>query len=123
MFSKKEKEMWEILDAASQRADNYNKEENLLRFQRYMKEGVGLEDPITIGTVFRMAADHGWQGWSPSMTPAVLPPVTWSAAELQVSFSNIPHRPPCRTRGGRELVFSCRWLRIAALASGAPGSL
>jgi AAA domain len=89
---KKENEMWEILDAASKRADNYNKEKNLLRFQRYMKGGVGLEDPITTGTVFRMAAEHGWKGWSPPLSPAAPVPIVWSAADLQVSFSNIPHR-------------------------------
>ena len=69
---KKEKEMWEILDAASQRADNYDEEENRQRFQRYMDEALDREDPITIGTVFHMAAQSGWQGWSPPLA-AVMP--------------------------------------------------
>jgi hypothetical protein len=83
---KKEKEMWEILDAASQRADNYDQEENRRRFQRYMDKALDREDPIRIGTVFRMATQHGWHSWSPPIAP-IGPP-----ADLKVSFANIPHR-------------------------------
>jgi RecA-family ATPase len=50
---------------------------------------------ITIGTLLFLAQQAGadfnkWKEQTPA-TPA-RPPVTWSAAELQVSFSNIPHR-------------------------------
>ena len=50
---------------------------------------------ITVGTLLLLAQQNGanfdrWKCQAPSV-PA-LPPVTWSAAELQVSFSNIPHR-------------------------------
>jgi hypothetical protein len=88
----KEKEMWEILDAASRRADNYDEQDNRRRFHRYMDEALNREDPITIGTVFHMAAEHGWQGWSPPIAPAGLETLVWRAADLQVSFANIPHR-------------------------------
>ena len=71
--------MWEILDAASRRADNYDEEENQRRFQRYMDKALDWEDPIRIGTVFHMAAEHVRQGWSPPI-------------DLNVSFTNIPHR-------------------------------
>ena len=84
--------MWEILDAASQRADNYDEEENRRRFQRYMDEALDREDPISIGTVFHMAAQHRWQGWSPPLAPTGSETLVWHSAELQVSFSNIPHR-------------------------------
>jgi hypothetical protein len=89
---KKEKEMWEILDTASRRAGNYDEEDNRRRFQRYMSEATNREEPITIYTVFRMAAEHGWRGWSPPLAPAAPVPIVWSAADLQISFSNIPHR-------------------------------
>jgi hypothetical protein len=88
---KKEQEMWEILDAASRRADNYDEQDNRRRFDRYMDEALNREDPITIGTVFHMAAEHGWRGWSPQLAPAVPEPI-WSTEELKVSFANIPHR-------------------------------
>ena len=50
---------------------------------------------ITVGTLLLLAQQNGanfdqWKCQVPTV-PA-LPPVTWSAAELQVSFSNIPHR-------------------------------
>jgi hypothetical protein len=50
---------------------------------------------ITVGTLLHLAQQHGanfdqWKCQAPSV-PA-LPPVAWSAAELTVSFSNIPHR-------------------------------
>jgi hypothetical protein len=83
---KKQKEMWEILDVASRRADNYDEEDNRLRFQRYMSEAVDREDPISIRSVFHMAAEHGWREWSPPIAP------TASPADLKVSFANIPHR-------------------------------
>jgi hypothetical protein len=88
----KEKEMWEILDAASRRADNYNEEDNRRRFQRYMSEALDREDPIRIGTVFHMAAQHGWQGWSPPIAPTGSETSVWRAADLNVSFAHIPHR-------------------------------
>ena len=50
---------------------------------------------ITVGTLLQLARQNGanfdqWKCVVP--TAPTLPPVTWSAAELQVSFSNIPHR-------------------------------
>ena len=84
--------MWEILDAASQRADNYDHEENRRRFQRYMDKALDRQDPISIGTVFHMAAQHGWQGWSPPDRADRIRDIVWHSADLQVSFANIPHR-------------------------------
>ena len=93
VYNKKNaEELWEILDAASRRAPGYDEEENRSRWLRYNDEALDRENPITIGTVFHMALDHGWQGWSPAITPTASAPVVWSAAELQVSLSNIPHR-------------------------------
>ena len=91
-FSKNREVLEQILDTASRAAPGYKEENNRERFQRYIEEAFDHETPLTIRSVFKMALDHGWQGWSPSMTPATLPPVTWSAVDLQVSFSNIPHR-------------------------------
>ena len=91
-FPKNREVLEQILDTASRAAPGYDAENNRERFQRYIDEAFDRETPLTIRSVFKMALDHGWQGWSPSMTPAALPPVTWSATELQVSFSNIPHR-------------------------------
>jgi hypothetical protein len=50
---------------------------------------------ITVGTLLLLAQQNGanfdqWKCQAPGV-PA-LPPVTWSPAELRVSFSNIPHR-------------------------------
>ena len=50
---------------------------------------------ITIGTLLLLAYQNGanfdqWKRQVPTVAP--LPPVTWSAPGLQVSFSNIPHR-------------------------------
>ena len=91
-FPKNREVLEQILDTASRAAPGYDAENNRERFQRYIDEAFDRETPLTIRSVFKMALDHGWQGWSPSMTPAALPAVTWSAAELKVSFSNIPHR-------------------------------
>ena len=50
---------------------------------------------ITVGTLLLLAQQNGanFDQWK-SLVPTVpaLPPVTWSAADLQVRFSNIPHR-------------------------------
>ena len=92
-FSKNREVLEQILDTASRAAPGYKEENNRERFQRYMEEAFDHETPLTIRSVFKMALDHGWQGWSPSMTPATLPPVTWSAADLQVSFSEHPASP------------------------------
>ena len=89
---KKEKEMWEILDAASRRADNYDEEDNRRRFQRYMNEALDREDPISVYTVFRMATQHGWHSWSPPIAPTGSETLVWRAGDLNVSFANVSHR-------------------------------
>ena len=94
IFNKKQAgQLWEILDTASRQAPGYNEEDNRSRWSRYIDEASKREKPITIDTVFHMALDHGWR-WSPPLAANMptVPPVTWSAADLQVSFSKIPHR-------------------------------
>ena len=92
VFNKPQAEqLWEILDLASRTAPGYDEADNRNRWLRYIDEALDRENPITIDTVFHMALDHGWRGWSPQVT-ATSGPAAWSAADLHVSFSNIPHR-------------------------------
>jgi hypothetical protein len=99
-FKKQTEPLWQILDKASRLAPGYDQEDNRRRFDRYISEAFDHENPITISTVFHMALDHGWQGWSPpaagylggnSIMPAASRPA-WFSADLNVSFSNIPRR-------------------------------
>ena len=60
--------------------------------QRYIDEASDRENPITIAATFHIAREHGWPGWSPPVVPTGSLPVNWPPSELQVSFSNIPHR-------------------------------
>ena len=92
VFKNQTEQLWEIVDTASRNAPGYNEIENRDRFLRYIEEASNSDDPITIATVFHLAREHGWQGWSPSMTPTASGPMVWSAVELKVSFSKIPHR-------------------------------
>jgi hypothetical protein len=85
-------QLWEVLDTASRPAPVYNAEDNRSRWLRYIGEAFSRENPITIATVFDLARKHGWPGWSPPVTVTASVSVGWSAAELKVSFSNIPHR-------------------------------
>ena len=85
-------QLWEILDTASRRAPGYDEADNQSRWLRYIDEAWNSANPITIDTVFHMAIDHGWKGWSPPVAANVIAPAVWSAPGLQVSFSNIPHR-------------------------------
>ncbi|MGP0084538.1 MAG: AAA family ATPase [Steroidobacteraceae bacterium] len=92
VFNKEQaEELWEILDTASQRAPGYDEADNRCRWLRYMDEALDRENPITIDTVFHMALDHGWR-WSPPLAANIPSSVVWSAADLKVSFPNIPHR-------------------------------
>ena len=61
-------QLWEILDTASRRAPGYDEADNRSRWLRYIDEALNRENPITIDTVFHMALDHGWQGWSPPVS-------------------------------------------------------
>ena len=85
--------LWEILDAASNKAPGYNEAENRQRFLRYIGEALNSDDPITLATLFHLARQHGWQGWSPPVAVASpAGPTVWAAADLRPSFANIPHR-------------------------------
>jgi hypothetical protein len=55
-------QLLEILDAASKFAGNYDQEKNQSRWQRYIKESMFRENPITIASVFDLAKKHGWRG-------------------------------------------------------------
>ena len=92
VYKDQAEQLWEILDTASRHAPGYNEEDNRSRWLRYIGEALNREHPITIATVFDLAKKHGWQGWSPPVTATASVPVAWSAADLKVSFSNIPHR-------------------------------
>ena len=85
-------QLWEILDAASRQAPGYDQDDNRQRWLRYIDEALDHDTPITISTIFHMADEHGWPGWSPSLTPTTSAPPMWSANELKLSFANIPHR-------------------------------
>jgi hypothetical protein len=85
-------QFWAILDGASRGAPGYDEVGNLNRWERYKQEALTSGDHITIKTVLHLARQHGWKGWSPPIVPVPSPPVAWSAAALQVRFSNIPHR-------------------------------
>jgi hypothetical protein len=92
VYKHQAEQLWEILDTASRSAPGYNEEENRSRWLRHISEAFNRENPITIATVFDLAKKHGWQGWSPPVMATASVPIVWSAAELKVSFSNIPHR-------------------------------
>jgi hypothetical protein len=92
VYENQAEQLWEILDAASRHAPGYNEEDNRSRWIRYISEAFNRENPITIATVFELAKKHGWQGWSPPVVATASVPMAWSATELKVSLSNIPHR-------------------------------
>jgi hypothetical protein len=58
-------QLWEIFDTTSRLAPGYNESDNRNRWERYIREAFNHERPITIATVFYLAKQHGWQGWSP----------------------------------------------------------
>lgn len=92
VYKDQAEQLWEILDTASRSAPRYNEEENRSRWLRHISEAFNRENPITIATVFDLAQKNGWQGWSPPVTATASGSVVWTAAELKVAFSNIPHR-------------------------------
>jgi AAA domain/Primase C terminal 2 (PriCT-2) len=88
-------QLWDILNTISSAAPNYDENDNRERWLRYINEASSHPTPITISTIFHMARQHGWPGWSPPLAAAaVSTPATpiWSADELKISFDNIPHR-------------------------------
>jgi AAA domain/RepB DNA-primase from phage plasmid/Primase C terminal 2 (PriCT-2) len=94
IYKDQAEELWEIADGASRAAPGYDQAENRRRWLRYVDEALDRQDPITVATVFDLAKNHGWQGWSPPTTPAGS---RWGAAAsptagLKVSFAKIPHR-------------------------------
>jgi AAA domain/Primase C terminal 2 (PriCT-2) len=92
MFPKRKEILWEILDEASRQAPNYDEADNRRRFERYIGEAFDHDDPITTQTVYHMAVDNGWQGWSPPLAPISTQQMSWTAANTTISFTNIPHR-------------------------------
>ena len=79
------------------RAKNADTEEALRQhFSRCSASQPSGNLEITVGTLLHLAQQVGanfdqWKRQVPSVAP--LPLVTWSAVDLNVSFSNIPHRP------------------------------
>jgi AAA domain/Primase C terminal 2 (PriCT-2) len=88
--------LWEILDTVSKKAPGYDKDDNRRKFDRYIDEAGGHEKPITIGTLFHLAYEHGWQRENSSTlkpgTSKPSTPITWNPSDLRVSYSNVPHR-------------------------------
>ena len=93
-------ELWEILDQVSSQALGYDQKENQKRWLRYIDEAFRSDKPITIATVFHLAREHGWQGWSPPLAVTAVPSgpaptplqVVWSEKDLRLLFTNVPHR-------------------------------
>jgi hypothetical protein len=83
--------LWEILDTASRGAPGYDQAENRARWERYIREAPTREKPITIGTVFHMASEHGWRRSTPQMNQPTSMAI-WESANLKVSLANVPHR-------------------------------
>jgi putative DNA primase/helicase len=62
-FSPERKDvMWKILDDKSHTAPGYDHDNNRRKFEYYISVAGQHETPITIESVFHMAADHGWDG-------------------------------------------------------------
>jgi AAA domain len=97
-------------------AKNADPDEELRQhFSRCSESHLSSNRAISVGTLLHIAQEHGanfdpWKCMAPNVT--ALPLVTWSAAELKVSFSNIPHR---RWLYGIDLV------RGEITVQGAPG--
>ena len=69
VFPKLTERLWETLNAASRRAPGYNEQENRRKFNRYIREALTCENPITLGSVYHLAATHGSQDLSPAAGP------------------------------------------------------
>ena len=52
--------LWEILDDASAKAPGYDFADNHARWERYVREADRCGNPITLGTLFYLAKQHGW---------------------------------------------------------------
>ncbi len=78
------------------RAKNADTEEALRQYFSHCRDSQPLgNQEITIGTLLFVAQQNGanFDRWKCQLpTVSQVPPVTWSAADLQVSFGNIPHR-------------------------------
>jgi hypothetical protein len=91
-------DLYEILDAISARAANYDANENRRRWERYIGEAGNRANPTTIATLFASATQHGWKGWIPgtftSQGNASVPPTASQSltSGLDVAFSNVRHR-------------------------------
>lgn len=93
LYQKHREQLWDTLDAASRTAPRYDEAENRDRWERYIKEALDREKPITIATVFDLAIKNGWSGLSPSNdVSAVTPGPPIDPNTFKVSFSAIPHR-------------------------------
>jgi len=77
-------------------AKNADRDDALRKhFSRCRESQSPSDQPITIGTLLDLAQQHGanFDQWKRQLRSVLGPPPgNWSAAELRVSFSNIPHR-------------------------------
>jgi Primase C terminal 2 (PriCT-2)/RepB DNA-primase N-terminal domain len=67
IYKTQAEELYAILDDCSAKAPNYDLVDNRRRWDRYVLEASRSPNPITIGTLFAIAKQHGWQGWTPSV--------------------------------------------------------
>ena len=88
--------LWEILDTLSRRAPGYNREDNRLRFERYISEALNRPNPITIATLFHVALEHGWDGRSASSTATPVSATPLVSPCRAVHVSQLPTIPPKR---------------------------
>jgi hypothetical protein len=61
--------LWQMLDTASRRAPGYNEQDNRSRYERYIREAFTSNKPITLGTIYHLAAMHGCHGSFPVAGP------------------------------------------------------
>ncbi len=77
-------ELWRVLDQASAVAPGYDREDNRRRWERYITEAFDRDNPITIASVFDMARQHGWKGWTPPTSPSHSAPLFHSVDPTKV---------------------------------------
>ena len=112
MWPERTEVLWEILDTASQRAPNYDRENNRRKFDRYIGEAGKHETPIDIEVVLHIAADHGWDGqWAVHHCTAFMRECHAKGMSYQEACAAIAADAiKAREWGGRLEKWQCKWL-------------
>jgi AAA domain/Primase C terminal 2 (PriCT-2) len=116
-------QLWDILDAASRMAPNYDEADNRTRWERYQNEAQTHPDPITLATIFHLARQNGWQGWFPPLAAnPTAPPGTTTGSTTGSGSSPTGTAGPTGQSGpasGTGAAFAlgnpCRAIPVAAL--------